>query len=111
QYELGGLDMQVTISPASALVSINNAEAPLLEALLRHASALSDGEAAELAAAIIEWRSGTQTDATGRPVFTDDGRGPFLVDEELLEVPGMNRDIYEAVRPWIHTQVQAIAEL
>src|SRR5690606_17549541 len=51
------------------------------------------------------------SDGSGQSVFMDDGRGAFTVEEELLEVPGMNRDIYEALRPWIHTQTQATAEL
>ncbi|HHX81603.1 MAG TPA: general secretion pathway protein GspK, partial [Pseudomonadaceae bacterium] len=109
-YELAGLSLRVTIVPASALVNLNSAAAPLLEVLLRHVGGLDGTQAQELAAAIVDWRSGAVLDAEGN-LMVDDGRGMFRVEEELLEVPGMSRDIFEKLRRFVHAQPDASGEL
>lgn len=109
-YELAGLSLRVTIVPASALVNLNSAAAPLLEVLLRHAGGLDEMQAQDLAAAIIDWRSGSVLDAEGN-LMVDDGRGMFRVEEEVLEVPGMTRDIFEKLRRFVHAQPDTGGEL
>jgi general secretion pathway protein K len=110
QYQLDGLQLQVTIIPASGLVSINSAEQPLLETLLHFAAGLSEDEAAMLALNIIDWRGGQYSELE-QIDWVEDGRGAFRVEEELLEVPGMNRDIYEAIYPFVHAQAGGNPEL
>jgi general secretion pathway protein K len=108
QYELAGLPIRVSIVPASALVNINRAEAVLLEALLEYAGELPATEAVQLAEAIIDWRKGGPIEGD---VALVEGRGIFKVEEELLEVPGMSRDIYDKIRNFIHAQPGSDGEL
>lgn len=110
EYQLNGMQLQVTIIPAAGLVSINSAEQPLLETLLHFAAGLSEDEAAMLALNIIDWRGGQYSELEQLD-FVDDGRGFFRVEEELLKVPGMNRDIYEAIYPFVHAQAGGNPEL
>ena len=49
-------------------------------------------------------------DAEGN-LMVDDGRGMFRVEEEVLEVPGMTRDIFEKLRRFVHAQPDASGEL
>lgn len=102
RYELGGLEARVSIVPAAGLVNINSATPELLARLFQAAAGMSEQEAGALAAAIVDWRSGTPEDGAALPLI-DEGRGPFRVEEELLEVPGVTRDLYEAIRRHVHT--------
>lgn len=89
-YRLGDLTVRVLAMPAAALVDINLASVPQLARLFRRYAGAGDGEAAALAANVVEWRrSGGQQPP--RPVRFD-------VVEDLLQVEGMTRTRLDALR-------------
>ena len=66
----------------SGLLPLNGGKPELLEALLKTACGLSDGSAEKLAAAIAE-------------------AGPYVCLEQLIPVPGMTPEIYNALTPYL----------
>lgn len=108
-YSLGGYSATVNVVPASGLINLNAADLALLSTLLQFGGGLQEEEARTLATAIVDWRSGVLVEGgeleEGGPVESlDSGRGPFLVEEALLAVPGMTRDLYEGIHRFVHTQ-------
>lgn len=106
QYELDGFRIAATVYPASGFVSIAEADSEVWQQLLVGVGALDEGIAASLAQQIVE----TELEATSA------GSGPAnsfqafsryrqsrsgLYVEQLLGVEGMNRAVYDRIRPSI----------
>lgn len=108
-YSLGGYSAKVNIVPASGLINVNAADPVVLSTLLQAAGGLEEEAARTLATAIVDWRSGVP-EASGEPeqspplALADSGRGTFHVEEDLLRVPGLTRDLYEGIHRFVHTQ-------
>lgn len=106
RYRFAGYDVQVSTIPAAGLVNLNSVQAPFLAILLQAAGGLDSDAAGVLAGAIVEWREGAPVEADG----SDSGRGAFYVEEQVLAVPGMTRDVFEGIREYVHTQ-PAVGEI
>lgn len=102
-YRFAGYDVQVSMIPAAGLVNLNTVQAPLLAILLQAAGGLEKEEAEVLASAIVDRRLGAAMDEDG----SDLGSGTFHVEEQVLTVPGMTRDVFEGIREYVHTQPDA----
>lgn len=103
QYTLGGLPARVRLVPANGLLNLNGANEALFAALLEFVGGMEAEEARALARAIVEWRM-APLPPIGAADDQETGRGAFRVEEEVLEVPGMTRDVYDKVRRYLHTQ-------
>lgn len=86
-------DIVIRAVPVDALVGINSASQDLLAIILERNAGLDTGQAQALAEQIIKWREGERNDGKAAVSIG------FRVFEELLQVPGMNRDILENLRP------------
>ena len=106
QYELDGFRIVATVYPASGFVSIAEADPEVWQQLLSGVGALDEGSAASLAQQIVA----TELQATSA------GSGPAgsfqsysrhrqsrsgVYVEQLLGVEGMNRGVYDRIRPSI----------
>ena len=106
QYELDGFRIAATVYPASGFVSIAEADSEVWQQLLVGVGALDEGRAASLAQQIVE----TELEGSGA------GSGPAgsfqsfsrhrqaragVYVEQLLGVEGMNRAVYDRIRPSI----------
>ena len=106
QYELDGFRIVATVYPASGFVSIAEADPDVWQQLLAGVGSLDEGSAASLAHEIVE----TELEATSA------GSGPAgsfqsysrhrqsrsgVYVEQLLGVEGMNRAVYDRIRPSI----------
>ncbi|MDB2644859.1 hypothetical protein N9Y37_10435 [Luminiphilus sp.] len=106
QYELDGFPIVATVYPASGFVSIAEADPDVWQQLLAGVGSLDEGSAASLAQEIVE----TELEATSA------GSGPAgsfqsysrhrqsrsgVYVEQLLGVEGMNRAVYDRIRPSI----------
>jgi general secretion pathway protein K len=106
QYELDGFRIAATVYPASGFVSIAEADPEVWQQLLSGMGALDEGSAAALAQQIVE----TELEATSAG---SGPRGSFqfysrhrqvragVYVEQLLGVEGMNRAVYDRIRPSI----------
>ena len=106
QYELDGFRIAATVYPASGFVSISEADSEVWQQLLAGVGSLDEGSAASLAQQIVE----TELEGSGA------GSGPAgsfqsfsrhrqaragVYVEQLLGVEGMNRAVYDRIRPSI----------
>jgi type II secretory pathway component PulK len=106
QYELDGFRIAATVYPASGFVSISEADPEVWQQLLAGVGSLNEGSAASLAQQIVE----TELEGSGA------GSGPAgsfqsfsrhrqaragVYVEQLLGVEGMNRAVYDRIRPSI----------
>lgn len=100
----------VRIVPLTGLIDLNSAPEPLLTDLIAIAGEVDRGRAARLAQRIIDWRDAddqSQPDgaedaayaAAGSPFRTRGG--PFESPEDLLQVLGIDFDLYERIRPLV----------
>lgn len=103
-HHFAGYEMQVSLIPASGLVNLNTAPATILTILLQAAGGMGPDGAESLAASIVEWRGGGPVEGEG-----DYGGGPgrLHVEEQVLAVPGMTREVFEGIREYVHTQPSA----
>lgn len=99
-HSLGKLKVAVVLTPLSGLIDLNTSSEGLLSALFSSIEGLDDGEAYELAASVVMWRSAALGDGS------DSLGGRFDVSEDLLMVEGVDRHIFEAVRDSIHVAPQ-----
>lgn len=88
----GGMAIDVLALPLNGLVDINRASAALLSALLQHAGEMAPDSAQNLAAILVQWR------ATRVPQGSD---GLFDAVEDLLQVPGVDYELYARLAPLI----------
>jgi general secretion pathway protein K len=80
-----GQDIDVQIMPLNGLIDVNHAPIPLLVRLLTVAGGLSEGEATQMAQAIVEFRERRTAQGLARR---------FEAVEDLMRVPGFNYDLY-----------------
>ena len=112
QYELAGSLIAVNLVPVSGLVSINRAPPELLAALLIGAVDIAPDYAQELAKNVVEWRSpadaGLFENATLKEADDQYGarNGRFEAPEDLLMVPGINREIFEQIKDLVYVAQQ-----
>ena len=102
EWEFGGERLRIQVTDAAGLVNLNSADAELLKLLLKTAGAEA-GEQAQLAEAILEWRG----NASGLPLSHSANSGvagqpgpknaPFESLEELGQIAGLNRNLYEQI--------------
>ena len=106
QYELDGFRIVATVYPASGFVSIAEADSEVWQQLLAGVGGLDEGSAASLAQQIVD----TELEATSAgsgPVnsfqsfsrYRQSRSGVYV--EQLLGVEGMNRAVYDRIRPSI----------
>lgn len=93
----GGVTMQVEVMPLNGLVDINSAGPVLLEKTFAVAGGLPKQAAQAAAQAVIEARQ--RRDAQGR-----DQR--FEAEEDLLQVPGIDYDLYARLAPLLTTDIR-----
>ena len=106
QYELDGFRIVATVYPASGFVSIAEADPEVWQKLLAGVGALDEGSAATLAQQIVETElEGSGAGSGPRGSFQSYSRhrqaraGVYV--EQLLGVEGMNRAVYDRIRPSI----------
>ena len=98
----------IRIVPLTGLIDLNSAAEPLLTDLIAVAGGVDRGYAASLAQRIIDWRDADEQPlpqgaensayaAAGSPFRTRGG--PFESPEDLLQVLGLDFDLYARLRP------------
>ncbi len=105
EYALDGRRVPFRILPATGFVNLNAAPELLLRELLVHGGGVDPPEAVALARGIVAWRTPDAFEPDGRAA-TGDGpplrrRTGFAVPEDLLQLPGFDLDILEAIRPLV----------
>lgn len=105
--EVGGFRVQVSARPEFAKVDLNYADGNLL-AMLFEAGGANQKRAQALAAAVEDWRDGddlVHVNGAERREYEEAGAGRvpanrfFTSPDELRFVLGMNRTLYDCVRP------------
>lgn len=103
-------------------ININQTEdLEVFEKLLQNAASLSSERAAEIAAAIFDWKDadeekvnkqGAESDfyQTMQPKYVT-RNAPFDALDELLFVRGVTYEIYDALKPYITTKTEGIINL
>ncbi len=103
KYRFGDIKAQLHVMPSAGLVSLNHASVELLGKLFEMSGALDQKKAIELAEHIITWRSPKLIE--DRPAQAESETtiryGRFEVIEDLLQVQGVNRLIYEQVSQFV----------
>lgn len=118
QYEVAyeGSTIGIRVVPLSGLIDLNTAGEALLTDLIAVAGEVDRGQAARLAQRIVDWRDvdeQPQSDgaedaayaAAGSPFRTRGG--PFEAPEDLLQVLGVDFDLYSKLRPLITVHVRS----
>jgi len=110
EVTLEGHPVRVQVVPVTGLIDLNAAEEPLLTALMVVAGGVDAARASVLAQRILDWRepgdaprqSGAKNAAyvAARSPFRTRG-GPFEAPEDLLQVLGIDFDLYVKVRPLV----------
>ncbi len=106
QYELDGFRIVATVYPASGFVSIAEADPEVWQQLLAGVGSLDEGSAASLAQRIVETELNVTVAGSGpagsfqRYSRSRQSRAGIFV-EQLLGVEGMNREVYDRIRPSI----------
>ena len=92
---LGGQTVFVSVTPLAGLIDLNQAPEELLAQLFIGAGNIDENVARELATSVVEWRTprgGVEEESEGMR------HAQFEATEDLLHVPGIDRDLYDAVR-------------
>ena len=121
-YEIAGHPVLLTLTPAAGFVNLNSASEALLKDLFLYAAGLSELEAETLAQRILDWRDpddaalprGAELDAylvAGQ--FVRPRNGPFAVPEDLMQVLGVDFDLYVRIAGFltVHGNLSAIDPL
>ena len=127
-YSLGGYDVTVRFTPVSGLIDINAAPEGLLFLLFSSIDDLDENAAHELALNVVEWRSANPLGEGGESMEVQSGQravsvsgggggswtsiyqpgganlshGRFKTVEDLLQVPGIERQVFEAVQDAVY---------
>ncbi len=104
EWSFGGGRLRVQVTDANGLVNLNNADPKLLETLFAGVG-LEGRDRDRLVQAILDWRESDQerlSMGTGRAERRSAGRlrpkkGRFESIEELQQVEGITKDIYERI--------------
>lgn len=92
QFTVGTQAVSVVMVPTTALVNLNGASATTLTKLFTAWGQLTPAEAQTLADNVVTWR-----DQPGRYPFETPG-GNFQSTEDVLQVAGMTRSLWDAMR-------------
>lgn len=93
RYELGELLVSVVAVPAALLVDVNAASPEVLERTLIAAGAAGSAGARRMTDAIVQWREARPAVGTGK--------GRFKTLEDVVQVEGVNRAAWDALREYI----------
>ena len=88
-----GVLIEVDVMPLDGLININGASLPLLTALFASGGELPEGQAQELAIAVLDKRERTAADGRRSERFE--------AIEELMQVPGIDFNLYARLAPLI----------
>lgn len=104
-YNVGGYGVDIRLQPLAGLLDLNKASEDLLVLLFSTVEGLGDNEARVAAERVVEWRSSRA--AAGDTPDAEEGEselrhGRFEAIEDLLFVPGVDRQIFEAVREVVY---------
>ena len=86
RYSMGGVAAQGREIPSSGLLSLVSASVEELAGLMQSVARVSPAEAQTLAKRFVTYREETL----------------ILDRSQLLAVPGLRKQIYDAVKPWVH---------
>lgn len=109
-YEFDGWQVAVRIVPANGYVDLNGAPEPLLIDLFRYGAGLDDAAAEMFAQRIIDWRDpddgasprGAEAEAyAAAGVGFRPRNGRFAAVEDLMQVLGMELDLFDRIRPFV----------
>ncbi len=92
EYRVGDQSVAVVMVPTPGLVNLNSAPAALLERLFSSAARLPAADATALAQSVVGWRERRD------PSLPEELGGPLLAAEDLLQVPGMSRALWDVLR-------------
>lgn len=111
QVEVDQHVIEVALYPVSGLIDLNSASAGLLQALFSYGAGLTEPEATQLTERVLEWRNGgfadkpavlrryQQAGSAKLPRF-----GRFEAPEDLLQVQGVSRTIYQQIQGMVYAQ-------
>ena len=95
-YVVGDRRIEATVYPAAAFADPSAATPEFAAQLFQHVGGVSGGQARGLAERLVEYLS---ADVQGQARTA--GQRRLIVIEDLLQVPGMRRDVYEKMAPVI----------
>lgn len=105
EFHLGGRRVRYDAWPATGFVNLNTAPETLLRDLLVHAGGLAPASATHLARRIVAWRTPEPAaadeaaeEAPGAGVAGPRRRTFFAVPEDLLQVPGVDLELFAGIR-------------
>jgi general secretion pathway protein K len=90
RYQLGNLEVLVTLVPTAGLIDLNTASPKVLAVLFHMAGGQDQAQAKILADNVVKWRMGS----ANRPPR-------FRAIEDLLQVAGASRTLLDAVRDYL----------
>lgn len=103
-YTLGPHNVRVEVVPSTGLINLNRASSELLAVVFERAAELNVETAEVIAENIIEWRSASRPGNAEAVTATSENEvdggpqnRPFEVAEDVMQVLGVNRDIYERI--------------
>lgn len=96
EYRIGALPVKVRAVPVSALISIYDADEVLLNALFEVGAGLDSARAAELTQSVVQWRTQAVDEEQAQR-----RRVSIQVLEDVLAVPGVTREVFDAIQPFI----------
>ncbi|MEM9255509.1 MAG: hypothetical protein AAGA91_08675 [Pseudomonadota bacterium] len=95
RYRLGDTSVLVSLQPAAGLINLDLAPPEQLLALFVSVGGLNEQDARQLADNMVQWRAGA----------TPTGRGAtgnrFHAVEDLLQIEGMNRSLFDILRDYV----------
>jgi general secretion pathway protein K len=95
-YQLGSSEVLVTLVPAAGFINLDSAPQKVLAALFQAVGQLPEGEANFLADNVVKWR-GALSGIDKKPARVR----KFQSTEDLLQVEGMSRTMFDALRDYI----------
>jgi general secretion pathway protein K len=98
-----GVEVGLRVVPASGFIDLNLAPETLLRDLLHHGGGLDAGQAEVVAGAILAWRSRDGEVLEEADLITGGRRTRFEVIEDLLQVPGVDFDLFDRMRDLVTT--------
>lgn len=98
-YSLGEHEVAIRAVPVTGLIDLNRATASLLSALFSYGAELDVQQADELATNVLIWRGEEELGGILEDQDNDllSRHGQFIVIEDLLQVEGINRNIFDRV--------------
>lgn len=114
EYTIGEHEIRMHLTPVTGLIDINQAQEELLVDLFMYGAGLDEAEAVSFAHRVMDWREESELKrlygadesdylAAGYDYGPRNGR--FEVTEDLLQVLGMNREVYDRIAGSIHATV------